>query len=227
MNGRVNAIAAIQCAAAKSPSAGHFVSPNEGRILFVAAPECAPRDSAIVYRRPDECAPSGITYRQMLVDYNRHDRKDNPFGLLTAWRLYKNDTYRQLVEHLGISNVFILSAGWGLVAADYLLPNYDITFSNSARGESAYKRRRQRDKYRDFAMLPRTVAQSVFFFGGKDYVPLFCRLTEGIGRRTVFYNSGNPPPAPGCTLKRHHTNTRTNWHYECARKFVGQVAVAD
>ena len=100
MNRRVNAIAVIQCAAAKSRSAGHFVSPNEGRVLFVAAPERAPGDSAIVYRRPDECAPSGITYRQMLVDYNRHDRKDNPFGLLTAWRLYENATYQRLTQEL-------------------------------------------------------------------------------------------------------------------------------
>ena len=126
MSRRMNAIAVIQCAAAKSPSAGHFVSPNDGQVLFVAAPELALRDSAIVYRRPDECAPSGITYRQMLVDYNRHDRKDNPFGLLTVWRLYKNDTHQWLVEHLGISNVFILSAAWGLVAADYLLPNHAL-----------------------------------------------------------------------------------------------------
>ena len=223
MNRRVNAIAVIQCAAAKSPSAGHFVSPDEGRILFVAAPELAPRDSAIAYRRPDDLAPSGITYRQMLVEYNRHQRKDNPLGLLRAWRLYKNPMYGRLVECLGCSNVFILSAGWGLVAADYLLPNYDITFSNSAKGESAYKRRRQRDEYKDFAMLPRTVAQRVVFFGGKDYVPLFCRLTEGIERRTVFYNSENPPAAPGCTLERHHTATRTNWHYECAGRFVRQT----
>ena len=43
-------------------------------------------------------------------------------------------------------------------------------------------------------MLPRTVAKGVVFFGANAYVPLFCRLTEGIERRTVFYNSKNPQP---------------------------------
>ena len=59
MSRRVNAIAVVQCAAAKSPSAGHFVSPNEGRVLFVAAPELAPSDNAIVYRRPTNALLAG------------------------------------------------------------------------------------------------------------------------------------------------------------------------
>jgi hypothetical protein len=38
----------------------------------------------------------------------------------------------RLVEKFGIEKVFILSAGWGLIRADFLTPNYDITFSGSA-----------------------------------------------------------------------------------------------
>ena len=57
------------------------------------------------------------------------------------------------------------------------------------------------------------------FLGGKDYVPLFCRLTDGVARRTVI--SKTPPRVPEpvkCCLFK--TRIRTNWHYECAKKLV-------
>ena len=70
-------------------------------------------------------------------------------------------------------------------------------------------------------MLPANTTKPVLFFGGKDYVPLFCSLTEHVkGPRVLFYNSTNAPAAPGCTLKRFSTTTRTNWHYECANAFI-------
>ena len=40
------------------------------------------------------------------------------------------------------------------------------------------------------------------------------------GRRVAFYNSMNRPEAPGCTLQRYVTTTRTNWHYECAQALM-------
>ena len=61
-------------------------------------------------------------------------------------------------------------------------------------------------------------AGPILFFGGKGYIDFFCRLTEGVkGQRHVYYNSNNPPNAPGCLLKKFATRTRTNWHYECAK----------
>ena len=69
---------------------------------------------------------------------------DNPgrnlLHLCPAYQLYQNKTYGLLVDRFGLNTVYILSAGWGLVRADYLLPYYDITFSPSA---EAYKRRRE------------------------------------------------------------------------------------
>ena len=66
-------------------------------------------------------------------------------------------------------------------------------------------------------MLPQQTRDEIVFFGGKDYLPLVCELTGAIKtRKTVFYNSGRVPSAPGCTLRRFDTRTRTNWHYECA-----------
>jgi hypothetical protein len=87
----------------------------------------------------------------------------------------------------------------------------------SQRGDDAYKRRRKADRYEDFRMLPDETADEVLFFGGKGYMPLFCKLSAGVkSKRTVFYSSGHPPDAPGCVLAKFETTTRTNWHYECA-----------
>jgi len=66
------------------------------------------------------------------------------------------------------------------------------------------------------------------FFGGKDYLPLFRRLTRAVrAERVVCYNSGVRPQVPGCRLVRYETAMRTNWHYACAADFAaGRIAVA-
>ena len=139
-------------------------------------------------------------------------------GLLPAWQLYDRPVYRELVHALGAENVFILSAGWGLLSADFLTPNYDITFSTTA---ERYKRRRVQDRYRDFCMLSGDRIEPVVFLGGKDYVTLFQSVTESIRRtRIIFYNSAEAPDAPDCVCIRFETRTRTNWHYECARALI-------
>ena len=214
-------IAVIQCAAGKKPSAGHMLKENGQRVMFVADPQKAPPDESIIYRRPDDLARLGLSWRDALIEYNgkyKNAASSNPLGLLPAWKLYKNPAYGELASAFGIQNVFILSAGWGLIPADFLTPNYDITFSASA---DAYKRRHRRDRYEDLAMLPKDTGKPVVFVGGKSYVPLFCSLTGGVrSERTVFYNSQTAPNAPGCVRSRFMTKTRTNWHYECARKLV-------
>lgn len=74
-----------------------------------------------------------------------------------------------------MEGVYILSAGWGLIRSDFLTPYYDITFSQSA---DPYKRRRRTDRYDDFRMIPDGVKDEILFIGGKDYLPLFCQLTN-------------------------------------------------
>ena len=217
-------IVVIQCAGGKDPDAGRFETEDRRPIMFVADPTKAPDDKGKVYKRPDDPAGSGLSYREELVKYNRRPGS-NPLGLLPAWKLYTNPVYVELVDTYGTENVFILSAGWGLIASGFLTPDYDITFSNSARGGDAYKRRRRNDDYRDLSMLPADSNGPIVFLGGKDYVPLFCCLTKGAkSERIVFYryggNSDNPPTASGCRLLRFETSTRTNWHYDCARALI-------
>lgn len=210
-----NMIVVIQCAGGKRKKAGHLEDAGR-KVLFVADPASAPQSDSVIYKRPDGAASSGRSYRDVLEDYNRNQREDNPLGLFPAWKLYKNDAYRALKKHFGIDSLYILSAGWGLVAGKYLLPKYDVTFSASVEG---YQRRRKRDRgYRDFAMLPTTTSKHVVFLGEEDYVRHFCRLTDGVARRTVVFNDHTPPPhAPRCRLRPYRP---LRWHYECAKKLV-------
>lgn len=211
-------IVVIQCAASKRSDAGRFRSPNGRPIIFVADPRAAPVNDACIYARPDDQAQNSNTWRDLLLSYNKAG--GNQFNLCPAHRLYENPTYAQLANRFGLNKLYILSAGWGLISAGFLTPYYDITFSSSA---EAYKRRRKADLYGDLCMLPTPTDEPIVFFGGKDYVPLFCKLTDCTsGKRTVFYNSARPPAAVGCTLERFETTTRTNWHYECAKSFLNK-----
>lgn len=215
-------IVVIQCAARKASNAGHLVTADGKAVTFVAHPEIAPTDNKF-YVRPDDDAGEGKSWREVLLAYNREQR-GNPLGLLPGFLLYENPVYKHLVGKLGIDNVYILSAGWGLIRSDFLTPYYDITFSPSARGPNTYKRRHKGELYRDICMLPENTVGEVLFFGGKDYVRLFCTLTQKMRvTRKVFHSAAEAPDAPGCIPMKFETIKRTNWHYECANAFVESV----
>ena len=211
-------IVVIQCAANKRPDAGHLRTPGGRSVMFVADPDEAPGGDSFEYARPDDPSEyGGKSWRTVLREYNEHPVK-NRAGLLPAWQLYRNPTYGLLAEHLGLDRLYILSAGWGLIAANFLTPKYDITFSK-ARNVDPFKRRRQQDRYRDLNMLPAAFDDPVVFLGGRDYIRLFCGLTANAGgERTVFY-AGRRPAAPGCTL-RSYGKPFTNWHYQCAKALM-------
>ncbi len=211
-------IVVIQCAAGKQRVAGALRTPEGNSVLFVADPGNAPPQRKVSHARPDDLAYGNKTWRQHLINYNKQPG-NNPLGLLPAFEFYSNDTYRRLVTEFGIEGVYILSAGWGLISASFLTPVYDITFSGAA---ERYKRR-EREKYADFRMLPEDYEGEVVFLGGKNYIPLFCALTDqSAGRRTIFYNSDTAPNAPGCKLKKYETKIRTNWHYKCADDLINK-----
>ena len=180
-------IAVILCAARKHNDAGYFRKRNGRLVRFVAQPDLAPPSKIYSYARPDDVADVGATWRELLTDYNKRDRDANQLGLLKAWQLYRHKTYGQLVRQLGEENIYILSAGWGLLPANYLTPLYDITFSPLAED---YQRRNKGDLYRDLPLLTNHGNEPMVFFGSKFYISLFCNLTaRHRGRRIVFYNS--------------------------------------
>ncbi|MDE0453704.1 MAG: hypothetical protein OXJ63_00155 [Gammaproteobacteria bacterium] len=217
-------IAVIQCASRKAADAGHLRTRDGRKVMFVADPVLAPPAEDFVFARPDDLSDTGESWRTVLRRYNANP-DGNAHGLLPAWRLYGSPTYRKLAEHFGLDRLYILSAGWGLICAGFLTPNYDITFA-ATRREDHYKRRRRHDIWRDFRSLPVGTSQPILFFGGKGYVPLFCSLTAGsVGPRTVFY-AGKEPTAPDCVLIR-FGRPFTNWHYQCANAFVESTARLD
>ena len=208
----------IQCAASKSDHAGCLATSDGKSIIFVAYPEYAPYKDGYFYCRPDDLSPDGITWRNKLIDYN--NKENNPDNLLPAYQLYRHESYVNLVDRYGKDNIYILSAGWGLISSQFLTPVYDITFSISA---EKYKRRKNMDKYDDFCQLKLDCHEDLLFFGGKDYLPLFSILTRSYqGRRIIFYNSKIKPNVSGCSLVRYTTTTRTNWHYECVKAFINK-----
>ena len=207
----------IQCAARKQPDAGHLLTASGQPVYFVARPQIAPHQPNRLYARPDDLSNDGASWREHLLSYNAN-RGANPLHLYPAYELYQNRAYRRLVDQFGVSNVYILSAGWGMIAANFLTPSYDITFSSSAK---AYKRRRKADPYKDFVMLPPKTRDDIVFFGGKDYLPLFCSLTKACrAKKIVFFNSSIIPRCDGYEFIRFRTNTQTNWHYQCVKAFL-------
>ena len=218
-------IVVIQCAARKRPDAGRMVTGGGMPVEFVADPQAAPDNKSRLYARPDDPAFGGKSWRQLLMDFNTSPG-NNPLGIYPAYNLYENGAYGRLVERFGISNVFILSAGWGLIRGDFLTPYYDITFSKNPKVPK-FKRRHKSDRSDDFRMLPNDTQEEIIFFGGKDYLLQFCKLTAGVrGKKNVFFNSIASPRVDDCVLKRFETTTRTNWHYECVDAFLdGKITV--
>jgi hypothetical protein len=208
----------IQCAASKRSDAGHLITCSGKPVEFVGSPNMAPHRSDRVYARPDDFREDGMPWRKVLQTYNENPG-DNPLRLCRAFELYKNETYRRLVERFNIESVYILSAGWGLIRSDFLTPHYDITFRS---GVDAYKRRCKKDHYEDYRMLPRETRNDVVFFGARAYLSLFCSLTDAIhSRKIVFFNSKSEPPVGGCEMRRFQNATRsTNWQYDCANAFI-------
>jgi len=210
-------IVVIQGADGRRRDAGHMKTRDGRSVLFVADPDRAPGDSGVCHARPDSRSSFCITWRKLVLGYHENPR-DNPLGLLPAWRLYPDEIYARLVKQLGVHKVYILSAGWGLVKASFLTPNYDITLSPDA---EPFRRRNPTDAYADFCMLPTHSEEDLYFFGSGEYVPLFCHLTAAHpGRRSVYYRGANPPAAPGCTLQRFESGSAGHWHHDCAAAFL-------
>ena len=211
----------ISCAGSKAPGAGYMKTENGRCVNFVGNPaKVVSRELGICYARPDDEARDSETWREKLIAYNKSCTDENPFGLLPAYKLYTpkcpyGNVYTQLVEVFGIDNVYILSAGWGLIQACFLTPKYNITFSGSG-----YKQRRKCDQYCDFNHLESDVDEKLLFFGGQGYLPLFCKLTRHYqGRRIVYHNSKKKP---NCDFKLVHyeTEDKYRWVYECATKVI-------
>lgn len=217
----------IQCASKKQEGAPSLVAPDGRRVEFVADPSAGALLDGVLWARPDDPMPGAArTWRQELARLVASGEAVRT--LLPAWRLYRPRAYGMLVEACGVERAFILSAGWGLVRADFPLPDYDITFSSAA-GEA--HRRRKVHRFQDFMQLAPGSSESVVFIGGKDYLPLFQELTESLpARKVVLYRAPPSTTLPQVrteglwTYIPHPTSTCTNWHYGAAEALCRNVA---
>ena len=209
----------IQCAAGKR---GASLRNMQGiPVSFVAHPSLGVADRHALFAHPDD--PSHrpkATWRDMLAAYNADFARSgtNPLGLCPAYVLYTDPVYRGLEQRFGIDALYILSAGWGLLRAGYLTPDYDITFSHQAEPINI---RGRNQLFHDHRHIPEDVQGPVIFIGGMSYLPQFLRLTETVrAPRRAFFNSAVQPQAERCRMIRFETTRRTNWHYSCAQDLI-------
>lgn len=124
-------------------------------------------------------------------------------------------------------NLYILSAGWGLVNATYRLPEYDITFSNS---KNNYNQRKYKDNsFYDFNQLNLESDEDIVFIGSDSYIKSFLNLTIGTRNRKIIYHYGNQPDyiLPDNTFiyreyntENYNTIPKRTWYLELAYKFA-------
>lgn len=236
-------IVVIQCAGTKCPRAGIFSLAGGHPVTFVADPRTALPSPE--FRPDDPTSSSSVrTWRDELASYNATRPMMNPLGLFSASGLYCPPTdklvYQDLVKHFSPQKVYILSAGWGLVRSDYLLPQYDITFSHAARTGGKAKPYAWRDPrtigvWKDFDLLTPSLGN----FTGTVHVLICGNPTSGYhlllaelmkswppSTNVCFHYKGIPPPKPTSwtgiwRVIAHIGSRRTNWHYECARNLIG------
>lgn len=209
----------IQCAGRKAKQAGKLTTPAGEEVIFVAHPP-AQQSFGTQYCHPDEMIPGEvITWRQHLLHYNLTQGHTNPNALCPAALLYRPAVYKELIAKYGWTNVFILSAGWGLIRSNFLTPDYNITFSNQA--EPPHKRKKSED-FNDFNHLKTSELDNnevIYFFGGKDYLELYYKLTANIAARKIIYHShAIQQRQPGYEYIAYRRFT--NWHYACAADFM-------
>jgi hypothetical protein len=206
----------IACAGSKQREGGYFRDSEGRRIKFVAQPHLAPDGNNVRFGHPDDSS-NGKTWRELVDEYNatyRANSNHNPYGLFPAYQLYTpkgqwSSIYRNLVNSFGKENVFILSAGWGLIASDFLTPQYDITFSKNSKIEP-YKKRAQRDDSRDFCQLQAGPEDELFLFAGTEYTQIFHRLTKQmpVMRKHIY------------TYDSMRTQNKYTWYYQYAADFI-------
>ena len=66
--------------------------------MFVADPQKAPPDKSIIYKRPDDPAHSGLSWRDVLIEYNskyKDDVSGNPLGLFSGLETLQKSCLRK------------------------------------------------------------------------------------------------------------------------------------
>jgi hypothetical protein len=165
------------------------------------------------------------TWRDLVKEQNHPD-------LVPAYSLYHRDIYRDLHNEFG-SHFYILSAGWGIIKADFKIPVYNITYSRDP-GFPEHAKRIDNYGWEDFNHLQDDVVKfdpdsEIILFAGSSYVPPFRDMTRSIVsflhrkriKITIKYKRQTvPQPGDGFKYDYYSTNLNRIWYYKAAEKFL-------
>ena len=192
---------------------------NGEMINFVSNVDQVVSDDGI-YVHPDDLVPNeDFTWRDLVSLQGLNN------NLQPAHELYSPPIYNSLFQHYG-NDLFIFSAGWGIIKADFRLPKYNITFSNN--NVPNYAIRNNGGIFHDFNHLDGIAEnEQILLIAGMDYVIPFCQLTENLPNEKIiiyknqnllnniqYLNNGN------FQFQHYQTNRCTNWHYEFAQRII-------
>jgi hypothetical protein len=221
-------IIVIQCAGRKDPNA-ITLTLNRNAVHFVAQPQDGQMD-----KRPwDQIPGSDKTWIDCVKAYNEaggvmpdeyiklNIGTEDGRQLMQCGNLYKPPVYRELTAACGLKNVYILSAGWGLVRADKYIPNYDVTFAR--RGDPGV-----RIKVEDRRLYPSLSDEipddeEINLFFSRSYALYWSHLYRGASQRTVLHwRLGQKLPKGKYGTKPPHDcgSQMTNWQYTAAQQFI-------
>ena len=205
-------IIVISCSGSKN---GENLVYKNNEITFVSSPN----EENTNHFRPDSEIPNEKrTWREYI-----NSQENN--NLLESYKLYRNKIYSSLYQKYE-SNLFIISAGWGIINSEFKIPKYDITFNKKAEKNS---QRKKTDFFKDFNHLEKVNPnEKIIFFGGADYLKLFYNLTKDLpNEKIIFYKKKNIyselpflKNESSFKLIKYETKASTNWHYGCAKDLL-------
>lgn len=212
-------IIVISCSGSKNSALPEF---GNQKIVFCARPNLAPMDENRYVHPDDHIDVDGQkTWREWVEAKQEYDI------FLQAYRLYKPSIYRNLYRKYG-QKLFIFSAGWGIVRANFKLPKYDITFSQG-QNIADYKRRlSSASNFNDYNHLDEIDGrEEILFVGGSKYILPFCLLTSHLPTKKIIVYKSRLSSQLNLYLEREDFEFQeyleidkpfTNWHYTYANK---------
>ncbi len=223
-------IIVIQCANRKVPNAATLTLNGEA-VHFVAQPQNEHMD-----KRPwDQIPGSDKTWIDCVMAYNEAGSTmpdeyiklnigtEDGRQLMPCGNLYEHPVYRELTTTRGLKNVYILSAGWGLVRADKFLPNYNVTFSQlgDIRVRISVAERLQ------YASISDEIPDNdqINLFISRAYAPYWSYLYQGAPQRTILHwrlGQELPKGKYGTVIKHDCGDQVTNWQYTAARQHISK-----
>jgi hypothetical protein len=158
------------------------------------------------YGLDDRIRYENKTWRELIIN----GQNDPSLNLIKAYRLYKPKIAPSIYEdfYKEFDNSFyILSAGWGIIRADFRIPAYDITFSTAPKVPE-YARRNVDHVWTDINHLKEDIDNGkyapdskIILFAGKDYLLHFRRMTQSISYKKKILVYANDESENGKVIK--------------------------